>query len=447
MDWRPPFDCWAPLIGIDEGTVGRLAPLHLAQVQQLCDAAAPLLDFVAHAYSDRSMSMIEDLDQIVRTVLPNDPSFRGIERADMDRHIEEALQNALAGATDDFLLSLMRLLALPGNGHTRLIPNAAISICPLRFVAIGTAVRLLDAAPRFAGEVGGELISVNDVPVAEIADAAKGFLAGTSQRARVIGPILLAWPAALRRLGVWSDGNRIEYRLRNTVGRIGTLVPEVRDRVPGSVFYPRNEHGKAEASWTPQSYLEVRDFGKSGLLLVLPSFFDPGETSLSRAVSAAAEVARSRPDSPLLIDLRGNTGGDFLLTLPLIEAIAAGAEDRKVAVLVDKFTFSAAIVFVAILKHRLKARLTLVGDEMGDGLTFYAEGGTVDLSFSGAVVRYSTAFHDWAGGRIDETTPAEIAERIVAAGTLELNRIWSAPSDDALARDLLCREVFESLVT
>ncbi len=123
---------------------------------------------------------------------------------------------------------------------------------------------------------------------------------------------------------------------------------------------------------------------------------------------------------------------------------------RKIAglaLLVDKFTFSAAIVFVAILKHRLGARLKLIGEEMGDGLTFFAEGGTIDLSSSSAVVRYSSAFHDWAGGRIDETTPKEIAEEIVPVGTLELDRRWIAVSDDVETLDRFCREVLDSLNT
>ena len=115
--------------------------------------------------------------------------------------------------------------------------------------------------------------------------------------------------------------------------------------------------------------------------------------------------------------------------------------------LVDKFTFSAAIVFAAILKHRLGKRLSLIGEEMGDGLTFFAEGGTIELSSSGAAVRYSMAFHDWAGGRTDETTPAEIAERMVPVGALEPDRIWSATSDDDEARDRFCLEVLEGLST
>jgi hypothetical protein len=281
--------------------------------------------------------------------------------------------------------------------------------------------------------------------VSEIEVAAEKFLAGTRQRKRVIGPILFVWPSALVRLGVVSGSGAIEYGIRNEAGRISELVPDMANRVPGSALYPRNEHGKADASWSPKTFLEIKDLGQRGLILILPSFFDPGEKGLSNAVSEAADRVRSRPYTPLLIDVRGNTGGNFLRTMPLIDAISGGAEDRRVALLVDKFTFSAAIVFVAILKHRLGLRLKLIGEEMGDGLTFFAEGGTIDLSTGGAVVRYSSAFHDWAGGRIDETTPSEIAEEIVPVGTLELDRTWIANSDDVEPLDRFCREVLDSL--
>jgi hypothetical protein len=391
------------------------------------------------------MSMIQDLEQIVTTVLPTDPSFRSVGREELERHINEARQSALGNSKDEFLLSLMRLLALPGNGHTRLIPNDAIMVLPLRFATIGTAVRLLDAPSGFSAAIGGDLISVNGVPAGEIEVAAEKLLAGTRQRKRVIGPILFAWPGALRHLGVASGGDAIEYRIRGTTGQVSEVLLDSANVVPGSTLYPRGEHGKVDASWRPKSFLTIKDFGQAGLLLVLPSFLDPGETALADAVSEAADLARSRPGTPLLIDIRGNTGGDFLRTMPLIDAISDGAPGRRVGLLIDKFTFSAAIVFTAILKHRLRERLVLIGEEMGDGLTFFAEGGTIVLSSSGAAVRYSTAFHDWAGGRIDETTPAEIAERIVPTGTLELDHVWVAPSDDAETLDRFCREVLDSL--
>jgi hypothetical protein len=393
------------------------------------------------------MSMIQDLEKIVTTVLPIDPSFRLVGSEELERHINEARQSALADSKDEFLLSLMRLLALPGNGHTRLIPNAAILVLPLRFATIGTTVRLLDATPGFSEAVGGDLISINGVPAGEIEIAAEKFLAGTRQRKRVIGPILFAWPGALRHLGVSSGKDAIEYRIRSETGQISELLLDPTNGVPGSTLYPRSEHGKAQASWTPNSFLKIKDFGQPGLLLVLPSFLDPGETALRDAISEATKCVRSRPGTPLLIDVRGNTGGDFLQTMPLIDAISEGAQGRRIGLLVDKFTFSAAIVFSAILKHRLGERLVLIGEEMGDGLTFFAEGGTINLSSSGAAVRYSTAFHDWAGGLTDETTPAEIAETIVPTGTLELDRVWVAHSDDVETLDQFCREVLDNLNT
>lgn len=389
--------------------------------------------------------MIEDLELILATVLPTDPSFRAVGREDLDRHIHDARRQALEGSKDDFLLSLMRLLALPGNGHSRLIPNDAISVFPLRFATIGTAVRLVDAAEAYSEAKGGELISVGGVPVADIVVAAEVYLAGTRQRQRVIGPILFAWPGALKHLGVSIGTDPIEFQLRTGTGQISTLLLDTSHAVSGSTVYPRNEHGKPDASWIPEAFLNVVDLGEPGLLMSLPSFFDPVGDALSDAVSEAARVVTSPPGTPVLIDVRGNTGGDFLRTMPLIDALSSGADDRQVVVLVDKFTFSAAIVFVAILKHRLGERLTLVGEEMGDGLTFYAEGGSIDLPTSGAVVRYSSAFHDWATGLTDETTPAEIAERIVPVGALNLDHVWAESSADVESLSRFSKAILASL--
>lgn len=215
--------------------------------------------------------------------------------------------------------------------------------------------------------------------------------------------------------------------------------------VKGSVFYPLNEHGRTDAAWSPREYLMIKDFGSSGVQMCLPSFFDPGKVALSDAITKATELAKERSDIPLLLDIRGNTGGDFLRTMPLIDAISQGNNNRKVAVLVDKFTFSAAIVFVALLKYRIGRKLTIIGEEMGDGLTFFAEGETIRLPFSGALVRYSSAFHDWANGSIDDTTPEEVAREIVPVGTLKIDRSWTASPISEHELDLFYRDVLDSL--
>ncbi len=364
------------------------------------------------------MSLSEDLNQIVETALPTDPSFRQIEKAVIDGCISDCRQNALEGSVEAFLFSAMRLLALPGNGHTRLIPNDAISVLPLRFVSVGRSVQVIGAGPGIPAR-RGKLIAVNGTALSQIEATAEKYLAGTRQRKRVIGPILLAWPYALTRLGFSSIGGTTEYRVQYKNGQITNLTVANGDTVPAAMLYPRNEHGKDDPAWEPETLVEIKDWQDLGLSIALPSFFDPSETALPNAISAAVERVQACSNKTLLVDVRGNTGGNFLLTMPLIAAISESAI-KRVVVLVDKFTFSAAIVFVAILKHRLGNRLQLIGEEMGDGLTFFAEGGLLDLPASGAVVRYSSAFHDWKDGTTDETTPPEIARHIVPAGALKL---------------------------
>ncbi|MGR3511252.1 MAG: peptidase S41 [Paracoccaceae bacterium] len=392
------------------------------------------------------MSLTEDLERVLDSVLPTDPSFRLVESEQLDHHIDEARHHAMNGSQEDFLLALMRLLALPGNGHTRLIPNPAISVLPLRFVTIGSDVRLLDTPLDQSEAVGGELISVNGVPTAEIENAAQTFLGGTAQRKRVIGPILLVWPTALRHLGVSLGEDMIEYRIQKHAGQIIDIRLNTAHTVPGLTLYPNNEHGRVAASWVPDGFLTIREIDESGLVLILPSFFDSDGRALSHATSEAVRHVEAHPDAPLLVDLRGNTGGNFLRTMPLIDALSAPSH-RPVIVLVDKFTFSAAIVFVAILKHRLGDRFKLVGEEMGDGLTFFAEGGSLDLPASGAVVRYSSAFHDWKNGTSDETTPPEIAEKLVPAGQLSFDQVWTQKPSHAQGQDEIYRRVLERLTS
>ncbi|MFB7144306.1 peptidase S41 [Agrobacterium deltaense] len=389
------------------------------------------------------MSLTQDLEKILETVLPTDPSFRRVEQATIDSCICDTRRYAVEGSKEAFLFSAMRLLALPDNGHTRLIPNDSISVLPLRFVSVGTVVQLTDTALETTA-TRGELIAVNGTPLGQIDAAAEKFLAGTRQRKRVIGPLLLAWPYALAHLGFSSKENTTEYRLKDENGQITDLKVENGRTVPASMLYPRNEHGKADPAWKPESFLEIKDWQGLGLSISLPSFFDPSETALPKAISDAAEHVSTCSNQKLLIDVRGNTGGDFLQTMPLIDAISENAS-RQVAVLVDKFTFSAAIVFVAILKHRLGRRLKLIGEEMGDGLRFFAEGGLLDLPISGAVVRYSSAFHDWENGTSDETTPVEIAQQLVPLGKLNLDWEWIVRSTAENAQGAFYQQVLKSL--
>ncbi|WP_298356722.1 peptidase S41 [uncultured Litoreibacter sp.] len=391
------------------------------------------------------MSFSQDLAPILDVVKRIDPSFGSVDPEQIASHAEDAHRYASGTAKDRFLLSAMRLLALSGNGHTCLIPNDAIHVLPLRFVTVGTSVFLTKASTPVAEFAPCKLVAVNGVPVKRIERAAECLLAGTSQRKRVIGPLLFAWPAALVHLGCASSGDKTQYQFETGDGHTAKANVSISDAVPASEFYPSNEHGQVDPVWSPNGFVAIHDYADDGLALTLPSFFDPDERAFPEAIDRAATWVRSRRDGVLVIDVRGNTGGDFLATMPLIDAITESARTNGCAVLVDKFTFSAAIVFVAILRYRLKRKLLIIGEDMGDGLRFFAEGGLIELPASGASIRYSTALHDWENGLADQTTPPEIARQIVAAGKLEVNRTWVTTPFDATPKDVLYRQLINDL--
>jgi hypothetical protein len=368
------------------------------------------------------MGFQQEARRIERIVMQDDPSFDDADKAATADLLDELRALADSDDRDRFLLTAMRLMALPGNGHTRLIPNAVIAAAPLRFVHLGAAIYLTAAPAAFGGFLDCELIAINDVPVASIEAAAAPFLSGVPQRRRAIGGLLLVWPAALRALGVSTTSDDVAYVLADDEGRTRQLRGAFGTSVRGDTFYPVSERGDLDATADAAVFCAMRDLSADSLYLRAPSFFDPTGLALGPAMEhASAEILRRQPRR-LVLDLRGNPGGDFTRADPLMNALTTAWRGETCAIIVDKFTFSAAIVVVALLKHGLGNRAVVLGEPMGDGLRFFAEGGTVELPESGAAVRYSTAAHDWEFGVPAPSTPPEIARRLVAAGALTVAR-------------------------
>lgn len=309
------------------------------------------------------------------------------------------------------LMAAMRLFALAGNGHTRLIPNGAARVFPIRLVWSGGAL--------WAGPEGRRVTHVNGLAAEELHERLRSWLAGTHARQRVIGGLPLAWPTALALIGAGRKNGAVAYRFADGgEARFGTA-----DLGAALPLYPVAESGFPTPERDPFPAAE-------GVLRL--SSFATADAGASERRIAGARAMLALHEGPLVVDLRGNPGGDFLRHLPILDDIERrGAETT---VLVDRFTFSAAIVFAALCRARLGARL--VGEEMGDGPAFWAEGGTTTLPASGAAVRHSDGWHDWEFGRATADTPAEIAGAMRACGPLQPDiHAVTTPEDIVLGRD------------
>ncbi len=314
---------------------------------------------------------------------------------------------------DIFLLAAMALFALAGNGHTRLMPNSAVETFPLRLV-------WSDAGLWAMGDTPAEVVTINGIPVETIFQRLTPFLAGTPARQRVIGGLPMAWPAALTRAGV-PDVDAIRYEMTNGTERRF----EASDLAPALTHYPIFETGSPDGASDPFATFQHPN------TLRLSRFTTSDTDDLPARLSQAIETIETFQPGPVIIDLRGNPGGNYRAHLPILDALNPRAKHHRIGVLVDRFTFSAAIVFAALCKHDLNA--TIMGEDMGDSEVFHAEGDTTELPDTGAKLRWSDGYHDWLNGTARPSTPPEIAAEMTACGTLApvLNTVTPP---DALAK-------------
>jgi hypothetical protein len=152
--------------------------------------------------------------------------------------------------------------------------------------------------------------------------------------------------------------------------------------------------------------------------------------------TATAELEAAKPRD-LIVDLRFDIGGNMLTTIDFMRRLPTLAS-RRVYLLVGPYTFSAGIISAAAVKKAGGAKVTVVGDELGDRPQFWSEGNVVRLPNSGLVLRYTDGQWDLDHGcagkpgcmdRYVDVNGVSLAPEISAPLTA---RAWRAKRDPAL---------------
>ena len=369
--------------------------------------------------------MVYDADTArLNEIVASDPSFRHVD-GDRLAAAAASLKRPQSSLTA-FTLAAMHLMALAGNGHSRVIPNGIARVWPLRLVWLEDGPCVVDADERFGHLVGCRLLRVRSHDADAAHEMLRPYLAGTGPRRKVIGAMMLAWPDALQAFGVEAS----DLMFEDDNGAVASIRPALTNSIGAESLYPVHETGIAHQlihkGGLTMSEDEARSRNTCTLLPGSPAWYvrladlvSDESSVLAQGLEAMRLRIKAAPQQSIVVDLRGNPGGDFLSTVDFARHIDdLYAKDGTCIVLVDKFTFSAAIVVAALLKHHART-CRIIGEEMGDTEQFFAEGGTITLAQSGLKVRHSTGYHDWCDGRADpELTPPEIATHMVAAGPL-----------------------------
>lgn len=372
----------------------------------------------------------QDLELLRR--LPDvDRSFSADARDRFDLRIEGLLAEVSAAGPAGmdrarFEMAITRAVALAGNGHTYVRGVAmgrSLNSLPLRLVWFDDGLHVVAARAALAGLLGARVAALGGRTPEDLAVALRPYIGGNDSRARLLSVNLLSSPAALHALGLLPapdaavlafdlpDGRRVERRIE--ADPRPAIRPEGEVRWPASDLLPTAlptddgpwQHVLSDAAALPL-YLQHADRAywhaapaPDTLFVELRRIRDmPGdglEAFLDRVLAKAAE----RQPKTVIIDLRANPGGDYMLAAAFSRRLPQLlGPDARIHMLTGPDTFSAAISTLARLKHFGGDRVEIVGRPVGDFAAFWAEGGRLTLPNSGISIRYSTAFHDWGRG-------------------------------------------------
>jgi hypothetical protein len=98
---------------------------------------------------------------------------------------------------------------------------------------------------------------------------------------------------------------------------------------------------------------------------------------------------------------------------------AIAAPDGRIFALTSGRTFSAGIASLGYLKQAGGARVTIVGEPVGDELEFWAEGDMLELPVSKAALLYATERHNYVTGRQEPDCHGSVRNHPIRVTTLE----------------------------
>ena len=425
------------------------------------NAAAP-----ATALRLTPAQMRDDLGAFRPQVFERDQSYSLAARAQAKARLDR-LEGEIDRTTPArFAIALAQIVALADNGHTNAAGGVRARLfnrVPVRLTAFGGDFRVLRATEANADLLGARLVSVDGHSVAEVRDSARTLSGGVVQRRDRFVPFLLESPVQLHALGLASDSATAMYAFQTIDGRtvqrrLGDEPNRAPDARGGSrALFPGllpDESGKwrsvMPAPEVPWSLLEPTDPFRwraapeiDGMVIELrQTISSPGHPIEEFLSEATGRIQELRPRN-LVVDMRLNGGGNLNTTRDFMKRLPTLVPAR-IFVLTSPWTFSAAISSIGYLEQAAPERVTIVGEEVGDRLEFWAEGRPVTLPASGLVFSIATQRHDYKNGCraftdchqpvvANPIAVPTLAPDVAAPWTIDAYRAGRDPSMEAVA--------------
>jgi hypothetical protein len=411
---------------------------------------------------DRVVRWSRDLDAIRDRVLAFDRSFDAAGKAAAKRAIEQ-LRRELPRLSDDaIVVRIARIAALANNAHTRLYilrNRTELRRMPIRAWWFGKELRVVRTAPEYARYLGCRIDRVGGQTARAAKAKVDGLFAGSPTWRTYMSAYSLTSSDVLHGAGIVPTADQVRYQFSGCKAS-GTAeiapLPLAKSAKPLESWWdlapqyagPQDDWKQQLAGSAPPLYLShpdknywFDDQSTDGMLFVQYNrAADAPDEKLSAFASRVAAAITAKRPRVIIVDVRFNTGGNGSITPKLVDAVKSAPADVPVYIVTGRATFSAGIVAAAVLREARPVRI--VGEPVGDGLDFWAEGGNIILPYSGLYVHFANGAHSLSPkpcptrDYCDDMNVASLAPDIAAPPTWASYVARRDPALDAIRQDM-----------
>ncbi|MGH7467863.1 MAG: hypothetical protein ACRENP_07715 [Longimicrobiales bacterium] len=353
--------------------------------------------------------------------MARDNSYSPAARAQAEARLVR-LEAAAAQLTPvAFDIAIAQIVALADNGHTGAFAaqrGFRHNRVPIRVTPFADGFRVLRAKTATADLLGAKLIAIDGRRIEQVRDSARTLAGGTAARRDRSANFLMESPAQLHALGLASsaesalftfeliNGVRVERRL--TAEPAGADASRLNaDRWFFTELLPEPSRewqalaiAGAAPWWLQEPSVPFRWRAApelDGVVIQLRRTFNAPGQSITEFFALMTQRLTADRSRNLVLDMRLNGGGNLNTARDFVKSLP-GLVTGRIFVLTDPWTFSAAISSIGYLEQTAPERVTIVGEEVGDRLEFWAEGGPFTLPNSGIQISISTERHDYQNG-------------------------------------------------
>lgn len=365
-------------------------------------------------------------------------AFHTVSRDDFNRAVASLDARIPSLADHEVIIELQRVVALIGDGHTRLDleePSLGFKLLPLRVYRFSEGWYVTAAVKKYARMVGARLLRVGDLDIEDAYARARPVISHDNEMGvKTTAPILLVSAKTLHALGLGDNPKLARYQARDENGepfeaRVKVLKSEADQEWilargsngPNTPLYLRNPG---------ENYWYAYEENSKTLFLQYDACLNKPDKPFAQFCREVFAFADSHQVERFVVDVRQNMGGDFNVNRPLIEELRTRPEITrrgKLFTIIGRRTASAAMMCVSDLIRNFGS--ILVGEPTGANTNHYGDQESFVLPNSRVRVLYATVFHQLTEPR-DELRP--FYPDITAEPSFELYRANRDPAWEAV---------------